>query len=142
MVLILVYIGCVLVVTGGLYFMDVKFLKHKGSAVAAVGCGLLLAGSAEAALVGSSSSFFKAQQIRTSACELEGETAHPEHRGGDRGKVIHHHIRDCMKAAGYDWTSEQEHCREALVATNPFCYMPSNVFERMVTGAQVTFAFE
>jgi hypothetical protein len=142
MVLILVYIGCVLAVAGGLHFMDVKFLKHRASAVAAMVCGLSLAGSAEAALIGSSASFFKAQQIRASACELEGESAHPEHRGFDRGRVIHHHIRDCMKASGYDWASEQPHCKEAPVAANPFCYQPSNAFDRMVTGAQVTFAFE
>jgi hypothetical protein len=142
MILILVYIGCILAVAGGLHFMDVKFLKGRVSASAAVVAGLLLAGSAEAALVGSSSSFFKAQQIRTSACELEGETAHPEHRRSDQGRVIDHHIRDCMTSAGYVWASEQQHCKEAPVATNPFCYAPANAFERAVTGFQVTFAFD
>jgi hypothetical protein len=142
MILILVYVGCVLATAGGLYFMNVKFLKDVTSAFAALVCGLLLVGSAEAALVGSSSSFFKAQQIRTSACELEGETAHPENRVADTGRVIYNHIRDCMKTAGYVWTSEQEHCKEAPLATNPFCYLPGNAFDRVVTSFQVAFAFE
>lgn len=142
MILILVYIGCVLATLGGLYFLDVKFLRRRGSAVAALIAGLSLAGSAEAALIGSSSSFFKAQQIRTSACELEGETAHPESRRSDKGRLIHFHIRDCMKTAGYVWESGQEHCKEAPLATNPFCYLPENAFERMVTGLQVAFAFD
>jgi hypothetical protein len=142
MILILVYLGCVLATVGGLYFMNVKFLRDKTSAFAALICGLLLVGSAEAALVGSSSSFFKAQQIRTSVCELVGETAHPENRRADTGRVIYNHIRDCMKTAGYFWTSEQEHCKEAPLATNPFCYLPSSVFDRAVTSAQMALAFE
>ena len=142
MILILVYVGCVLATAGGIYFMDIKFLRDKSSAFAALVCGVALAGSAEAALVGSSSSFFKAQQIRTSACELEGETAHPENRGSDTGRVIYDHIRDCMKTAGYVWTSNQEHCKEAPPASNPFCYLPSDAFDRLVTSFQVAFAFE
>jgi hypothetical protein len=142
MILILVYIGCVLATAGGLYFMDVKFLRDKTSAFAALICGMALAASAEAALVGSSSSFFKAQQIHTSVCELEGETAPPQNRGSDTGRVIYNHIRDCMKGAGYVWASDQGRCKEAPLASNPFCYLPANAFDRAITSFQVAFAFE
>ena len=142
MILILVYVGCVLATAGGLYFIDIKFCRDKTSAFMALVSGLLLVGSAEMALVGSSSSFFKAQQIHTSVCELEGETAHPENRRADTGNVIYNHIRGCMKMAGYVWTSDHKHCKEAPLATNPFCYLPSGAFDRAVTSAQVAFAFE
>ncbi len=39
--------------------------------------GLVMVAGGEIAVTGSSTSFFKAQQVQTSACELEGETAHP-----------------------------------------------------------------
>lgn len=142
MILILVYIGCILASLGGLYFLDVRVLRRRTSALAALAAGVLLAGSAEAALVGSSSSFFKAQQISASACELEGESAHPDQRRADPGKVIHMHIRDCMTTAGYAWESEQERCKEAPVATNPFCYLPNNAFMRAITGVQIALAFD
>ena len=67
----------------------------------------------------------KAQQIQTSACELEGETAHPSDRRDDSGKVIFKHIVGCMKTAGYMWTNEHKHCQDAPVATNPLCYFPT-----------------
>ena len=99
---------------------------------------MLVAGG-EVAVTGSSASFYKEQQLQTSACELEGETAHPAQRQRDAGKVIFTHIVGCMKSAGYDWTTAHQHCQEAPVASNPLCYMPRGVLARAVTTAQVQF---
>ena len=90
-------------------------------------------------ITGSSTSFFKAQQSQTSACGLEGETAHPTDRRDDSRKVIFKHIVGCMKTAGYMWTNEHKHCQDAPVATNPLCYLPDGTLARAITTAQVAF---
>ena len=140
MILIFVYVACVLIAFGGLYFLGARLVFSNGlQASLAIISGLLLGGGAEAMLAGSSSSFYKAQQIQTSACELEGESAHPNDRRRDAGHVIKDHIVGCMKAAGYQWTTEHRHCQEAPVAMNPLCYLPDGPFSHMVTLAQVVF---
>ena len=139
MILILVFIGCALAIAGALFFVDINFCKDRTQAIAALIGGILMVAGAEIALVGSSVSFFKAQQVQTSACELEGETAHPEYRRNDSKNVIFNHIVGCMKAAGYVWTTEHEHCKEAPFATNPLCYLPRSAFARTITSAQVEF---
>ena len=139
MILVLVFVGSALVTAGVLYFFDIKFCSDKTQAIAALIGGVLMVGGAELALVGSSVSFFKAQQVQTSACELEGETAHPENCRRDLNNVIYTHIVGCMKAAGYVWTTEHQHCKEAPVASNSLCYLPSGAFARVVTIAQVEF---
>lgn len=139
MILVLVFVGVALAAVGVLYFIDIKFVRDRTIAVAALIAGLAMVVGAEAALTGASVSFFKAQQARTSICELEGEGAHPENRRSDSGKVIHRHIVGCMKLAGYEWTAQHQHCQEAPVATNALCYLPSGAFDRAVTSAQVVF---
>ena len=139
MILVLVFIGSALATTGVLYFFDIKFCKDRTQAIAALIGGFLMVGASEIALVGSSVSFFKAQQVQTSACELEGEAAHPENRRKDSDNAIYRHIVGCMKTAGYVWTTEHRHCKEAPVATNSLCYLPSGAFARAVTIAQVEF---
>ena len=93
----------------------------------------------EIAVIGSSMSFFKAQQARTSICELEGGGAHPDKRRDDSEGVMFKHIVGCMKSAGYVWTTSHIHCREAPVASNPLCYLPNAAFARMVTSSQTAF---
>ena len=140
MILIFVFVACFLTAFGGLYFLGAKLVfSNSLQASLAILSGLILGGGAEAMLAGSSSSFFKAQQIQTSACELEGESAHPQERRRDTAHVIKDHIVGCMKAAGYHWTAEHRHCQEAPVAMNPLCYLPDEPFSRVVTLAQVVF---
>ncbi len=139
MILVLVFVGVALAASGLLYFIDIKFVRDRTSAIAALVVGLAMVVGAEVALTGASVSFFKAQQARTSVCELEGEGAHPENRRDDTGKVIYKHIVGCMKLAGYEWTLQHQHCKEAPVATNPLCYLPSGAFDRAVTSVQVAF---
>ena len=87
MILVLVFVGSILTAAGGLYFIDIKFCEDWFQAMVMLVGGLLMVAGGEIAVTGSSTSFFKAQQARTSLCELEGEGAHPDERRGDSGKA-------------------------------------------------------
>jgi hypothetical protein len=139
MILVLVFIGSALTAAGGLYFINIKFCEDWFQAMVMLVGGLLMVAGGEIAVTGSSTSYFKAQQARTSLCELEGEGAHPNERRDDSERVIFKHIVGCMKSAGYVWTTSHIHCREAPVASNPLCYLPSAAFARMVTSSQTAF---
>ncbi len=139
MILVLVFIGSAMTAAGGLYFLNIKFCKDPVQAVVMLLGGLIMVAGGEIAVTGSSSSFFKAQQIQTSACELEGETAHPANRQRDADHAIFKHIVSCMKTAGYAWTDAHQHCKEAPVASNALCYLPRGTLARAITTAQVAF---
>jgi hypothetical protein len=132
-------LGCALIAAAGLYLIDIRFLKSRTQAIAAFVTGSVIIGVLEIILAGSSVSFFKAQQVQTSACELEGETAHPEARRGAQADVIQKHIVACMNGAGYEWVAQHRGCKEAAVATNPYCYLPTDWFDRTVTATQLNF---
>ena len=135
MILVLVFVGVALTTGGVLSLLDIQFRVSKATAVTAFIGGLSMVTGAEAVLIGSSASFFKAQQIQTSACELEGESTYPENRRVDLGNLIYNYILGCMKRTGYAWTVDHEHCKEAPLATNPLCYLPTDAFDRAVTRA-------
>jgi len=135
----LIALGGILFTGGGLYFFDIKFLHNARQASASLVAGLLIFGLLEILLYGSANGFFNAQQLQTSACELEGESAHPEARLGANPAIIRDTIVACMKEAGYEWSGEHRHCKVASVATNPFCYLPISAFDRTVTSTQMSF---
>jgi hypothetical protein len=139
MILVLIFVGVALATVGVLSLLDVQFRISRVTAVAAFLGGLAMVVGAEAGLIGSSSSFYKAQQIQTSACELDGESAYPQNRRLDPDRLIRKYITGCMAQAGYAWTTDHEHCREAPLATNPLCYLPTGLFDRAVTKVQVAF---
>lgn len=87
---------------------------------------------------GSNTAFLKGQMARASTCELQGESAYPDARGGKTG-VIDRHIVACMNAAGFRWTAAAPHCREATVATNGYCYESAGRFDRAITTEQPAF---
>jgi hypothetical protein len=132
-------IGCGLIAVGGLYFIDIKFLRSRIQAIAALVVGGFIIAALEVVLAGSSVSFFKAQQVQTSVCELEGESAHPEARLGGDANIIHKHILGCMQEAGYEWSPTHRNCKDAPVATNPYCYLPASGFDRTITAFQLRF---
>jgi hypothetical protein len=132
-------IGCALIAAAGLYAIDMRFLRSRTQAIAAFVTGTLIIGVLEIILAGSSVSFFKAQQVQTSACELEGETAHPEARLGAAAEIIQKHIVACMQREGYEWIAQHRGCKEAVVATNPYCYLPTSSFDRTITSVQLSF---
>ncbi len=139
MILVLIFVGVALATVGLLSLLDVQFKVSKVTAIAAFVGGMIMVVGAEAGLIGSSSSFFKAQQIQTSACELDGESSYPDNRRVDPDHLIRKYILGCMAHAGYAWTSAHEHCKEAPLATNPLCYLPTGLFDRAVTRVQVAF---
>lgn len=132
-------LGGVLLTAGGLYYIDIKFLQNGRQAAACLIGGVVIMALLQIILYGSASAFFNLQQLRTSSCELEGELAHPEARRGADAKVLHEAITGCMKEAGYTWTDEHRHCKDAPVATNPFCYLPTSGFDRAITSLQMNF---
>ncbi len=132
-------LGCGLLALGGLYFFNICYVASVKQAAAALVAGAIILVVLEIILYGSAVSFFKEQQVRTSACELEGESAHPEARRGADPTIIHNAITACMKEAGYVWDGNHRHCKDAPVATNPFCYLPTSSFDRTITNIQMSF---
>jgi hypothetical protein len=133
----LLVIGCTLLTGGGLYFIDIRFLGGARQAIASLLGGAVVLAILQILLYGSATAFFNAQQLQTSACELEGESAHPEARLGADSLVLHKAITFCMKEAGYEWTGDHRHCRDAPIATNSFCYLPMEPFDRTITSIQM-----
>lgn len=132
-------ISCTLTAAGGLYFIDIRFIKDFRYAVAALAGGAIILGVLEIILYGSSVGFLKEQQLKTSFCELEAESAHPEARLGADPVALHKAITACMSEAGYEWDGGHRHCKDAPVATNAFCYVPKDGFDRVITGIQMNF---
>jgi hypothetical protein len=132
-------IGCTLIALAGLYAIDIRFLKSGTQAIFSLVAGLAIIGALEIILAGSSVSFFKAQQVQTSACELEGESSYPDARRGVDDDTIQTAIRACMQNAGYEWTTGHRGCKDAPLATNPFCYLPTDLFDRTITSIQLRF---
>jgi hypothetical protein len=70
--------------------------------------------------------------------ELQGESAHPEARQGSDPAVLHKAITAFMKEAGYEWVGQHRQCKDAPVATNPYCYLPEGSFDRAITSLQLS----
>jgi hypothetical protein len=132
-------IGGSLLALGGLYFINIRYVSSAPRAMAALVAGAVIIGILEIILYGSAVAFFKAQQVQTSACELVGESAHPEARRGADPTVIHKAITACMIEAGYEWDGKHRHCMDAPIATNPFCYLPIDSMDRTITNIQLSF---
>jgi hypothetical protein len=65
-------------------------------------------------------------------CRLDAEAALPEERHKD-SPVMQNTIIACTKRSNYEWTPGNTRCKEAPVATNPFCYLPRHGFDRVAT---------
>ncbi len=135
----LLVIGCSLLTGGGLYFFDIRYLPSARHAGASLASGAIILVILQILLYGSATAFFNAQQLQTSACELQGESAHPEARLGAGPAILHKAITTCMKEAGYEWIGEHSHCKDATISTNPFCYLPMDSFDRTITSIQMSF---
>jgi hypothetical protein len=132
-------VSCALLAAGGLYFFKIRFFGSAGQAGAALILGAIIMGVLQIVLYSGTTGFFKAQELQTSVCELDAESAHPEARRGAGSAVLNAGIVDCMKKAGYQWNTEHGRCRDAPVATNPFCYLPINSFDRTIASVQMSF---
>jgi hypothetical protein len=133
-------IGGGLVAVGLLSLIDLNFLKTKlqGKVALAVGLTFILATELLFMTSSQSARFFSGQKYSVTDCELDGETALPLERHKN-SKVIHNYIVQCMDKAGFEWTAAHDHCREAPIATNPFCYLPKRPFDRTLVAFQMKF---
>ena len=135
---LLLAVGAVLTTGGGLYFFGIHFLANARQAGAALAGGLVIFAILEILLYGSATAFYNAQQLQTSDCELQGESAHPEARQGTDPAALHKAITGCMKEAGYEWVGQHRQCKDAPVATNPYCYLPEDSFDRAIASLQLS----
>lgn len=125
---------------GALSFIGVDYFKTKFRNRVAFAIGLAFIVATELIFVTSSSSgrFFAGLKLDVTDCELDGETRLPEERHKD-SKVLHDYIVACMSKLGYEWNVEHEHCKEARIATNSFCYLPMRPMARAIVRLQTKF---
>lgn len=133
-------LGGGLVALGLLAFLDLNFFKTKIQAKVALAIGLTFILATELLFMTSSQStrFFAGQKSIVTDCELDGETAFPLERH-KKSDAIHNYIVQCMDKAGFEWTEAHDHCREAPIATNAFCYLPKRPFDRTLVAFQMKF---
>jgi hypothetical protein len=129
-----------LVVVGILSLFDLHFLKSRTQEKAALILGLLLIVATEAMFVTSDASggYFEGQKIDVTECEYQAERDYPLERRGNP-KLIEEKIKACMDKLGYDWVETHDHCLEAKLSTNVFCYLPRTTMQRTIVGFQMRF---
>lgn len=133
-------VGGGLATIGILSLLDLNFFKTKQKNLAALAMGLALLVATEAVFLtaGDSGRYFSGQRVDVTDCEFAAEEKHPLERRSDPA-VVRNAIKQCMDRLGYDWSGEHEHCREAPLATNEFCYLPKDRFGRAVVAFQMKF---
>ncbi|HEY8071251.1 MAG TPA: hypothetical protein VIE47_04710 [Methylocystis sp.] len=127
-------LGAGLFAAGLLSFVDIHFFQTKLAERAALAAGLALILLTELMFASSSMSqrFLNGQRSDVLECRLDAETALPEERHKN-SQEMQNRIVQCMKGFGYKWTTGHKRCKEAPVATNAFCYLPTRPFDRVVT---------
>ncbi len=133
-------IGGGLVVIGVLSLFDMHFLKSKTQEKAALIVGLVFILATEAMFVtsGASGRYFEGQKLDVTDCEFQAERDFPMERRNNP-QLIEHKIKACMDNLGYDWTETHEHCQEAKLSTNVFCYIPRSPMQREIVAFQMRF---
>lgn len=131
-------VGGVLLAVGVLSLFGAHFLSSVWRERIALALGLALIVVAEVAIAfsGVSLRFFNGQRADVLQCRQEAETNFPLERHRD-SPLINDDIIACMKRFRYEWAADHPRCREAPVATNPFCYLPMQPFDRWLTRLQM-----
>lgn len=131
---LILVLGAGLFAAGALSFLDIHFFNTGLAEKAALAGGLSLIVLAELIFASSDMSlrFLNGQRSNVLECRLDAETALPGERHKD-SPLIEAKIIECMKTFGYEWTPDGARCKQARVATNPFCYLPTRGFDRAVT---------
>jgi hypothetical protein len=44
-----------------------------------------------------------------------------------------------LSKEGYEWSPEHRRCKEAPLAMNEYCYLPTAFFSRLITETQLLF---
>ncbi len=114
------------------------FYKTKSQAILGICAGLVLLGVLEIRFYGSSASFFENQKVVVSYCHVVVETTNPGQRG-TQSDAINKSIAACLSKEGYEWSPEHRRCKEAPLAMNEYCYLPTAFFSRVITNVQLLF---
>ncbi len=127
-------LGAGLLAAGILSLLDIHFFETRLAERAALAGGLSLIVVTELIFASSDMSmrFLNGQRSDVLECRLDAETALPEERRKD-SPLMQIKIIECMKRFGYEWAPDGARCRQATVATNPFCYLPSRGLDRAMT---------
>jgi hypothetical protein len=133
-------LGGGLLALGALSFFGVDYFDSKLKSRAAFAIGLAFIVVTELIFVTSSSSgrYFAGLKTDVTDCELDGETRLPQERHKN-SRVLHDYIVACMGRLGYEWNDDHEHCKEAQIATNSFCYLPMRPMARVIVRLQTRF---
>jgi hypothetical protein len=136
---LLIIVGGGLIAFGGLTLFGLDFFfKTKSQAVLGICAGLLLLGVLEIRFYGSSATFFENQKVAVSYCHVVAEAANPGQRG-TRSDAINKSIAGCLTKEGYEWSPKHRRCKEAPLAMNEYCYLPTASFSRLITKMQLLF---
>lgn len=133
-------LGGGLLALGALSFLGIDYFdsKFKGRVAFAVGLAFIVATELVFVTGSSSGRYFSGLKLDVTDCELDGETKLPLERHKN-SRVLHNYIVGCMERLGYDWNAEHEHCKEAQIATNSFCYLPQRPVARAIVRFQTAF---
>jgi hypothetical protein len=133
-------LGGGLVALGALSVFGLDFFKTKFAGGVAFAIGLAFIVVTELIFVTSSQSgrFFSGLKLDVTDCELDGETKLPQERNKN-SKILHDYIVGCMERLGYEWNDDHDHCKEAQIATNSFCYLPTRPMARAIVKFQTAF---
>src|ERR1700736_6030089 len=136
---VFIIVGGGLVAFGGLtlFGLDLVF-KTNSQAILGICAGFVLLGALDIRFFGSSSSFFENQKVVVSYCHVVAETANPGQRGS-QSDAINKSIAACLSKEGYEWSPEHRRCKEAPLAMNAYCYLPTTFFSRSITNFQLLF---
>lgn len=133
-------LGAGLFDAGLLSFLDVHFFETRLAERVAFAAGLAFIVLSELIFTSSDMSmrFLNGQRSFTLECRLDAETALPDERRKN-SPLMQKRIIECMNGLGYEWAPNRARCKEATVATNPFCYLPSRAFARVITEILMLF---
>jgi hypothetical protein len=135
----LIIVGGGLIAFGGLTLFGLDLLfKTKGQAILGICGGLVLLGALEIRFYASGASFLENQKVVVGYCHVEAEKANPGQRG-TQSDTINKSIAACLSKEGYEWSPEHRRCKEAPLAMNEYCYLPTAFFSRLITKAQLLF---
>lgn len=133
-------IGGALVALGALSLIDLHFFKTpmRGKIALVLGLVFMVATQALFATSSAGGRYFEGQKIDVTECEFQVERDFPLERRSNP-KLIREKIVACMDGLGYEWSEAHEHCQEARLATNVFCYLPKSAADRRIVAFQMNF---
>jgi hypothetical protein len=135
----LIIVGGGLIAFGGLTLFGLDLLfKTKSQAILGICVGFVLLGALEIRFFGSGASFFENQKVVVSYYHVVAEAANPGQRG-TQSAALNRSIAACLSKEGYEWSPEHRRCKEAPLAMNEYCYLPTAFFSRLITKMQLVF---